>query len=167
MLNNDILRRLRYALDLRDVKMIEAFRNSGYEIDKEKLLSFLKKEDEEGYTPCNDRIMHLFLDGFIAAKRGQKEEPSAEGQKSDRHLTYNIILKKLRIALSLTGDDVREILKLAGVSVSKSELSALFRREGHKHYKECGDQFLRNFLKGLTIRNRKADVLTGNKKTVS
>jgi len=157
MLNNDILRRFRYALDLSDVKMIEAFRLSGYEIDKEGLLSILKKEDEEGYVPCNDRIMGLFLDGFITAKRGRREEQPEEVKKKDKRLTNNIILKKMRIALSKNIDYVLDILKLAGVNVSKSELSALFRREGHKHYKECGDQFLRNFLKGLTIRHRKTD----------
>jgi uncharacterized protein YehS (DUF1456 family) len=46
------------------------------------------------------------------------------------------------------------ILKLADVDISKSELTALFRKEGHKNYKECGDQFLRKFLKGLSIRYR-------------
>ncbi len=162
MLNNDILRRFRYALDLSDVKMMKAFKLSGYEIDKESLLSFLKKEDEEGYAPCNDRIMSLFLDGFITLKRGAKEEQSGEGKKAEKRLTNNIILKKMRIALSMNSEDVLEILKLAGVSVSKSELSALFRREGHKHYKECGDQFLRNFLKGLTIRYRKTDDIPEN-----
>ena len=158
MLNNDILRRFRYALDLSDFKMIEAFRLSGYEIDKESLLSFLKKEDEEGYVPCNDRIMRLFLDGFITLKRGAREKQPGEEKKTEKRLTNNIILKKMRIALSLNSEDVLDVIKLAGVQVSKSELSALFRREGHKHYKECGDQFLRNFLKGLTIRNRKEDL---------
>jgi uncharacterized protein YehS (DUF1456 family) len=46
------------------------------------------------------------------------------------------------------------ILKLADVDISKSELTALFRKEGHKNHKECGDQFLRKFLKGLSIRYR-------------
>ena len=46
------------------------------------------------------------------------------------------------------------LMALAGVKISKSELSALFRNKGHKHFKECGDQFLRNFLQGLTVRNR-------------
>jgi uncharacterized protein YehS (DUF1456 family) len=50
------------------------------------------------------------------------------------------------------------IMGLAGVTISKSELTALFRNSGHKHFKECGDQFLRNFLKGVTIRNRPGDV---------
>ena len=160
MLNNDILRRLRYALDLSDVKMLEAFKLSGYEIDRESLLSFLKKEDEEGYAPCNDRIMRLFLDGFITLKRGAREEQPGKEKKAENRLSNNIILKKMRIALSLNSEDVLDILKLTDVSVSKSELSALFRRAGHKHYKECGDQFLRNFLKGLTIRNRKTDQIS-------
>jgi uncharacterized protein YehS (DUF1456 family) len=47
------------------------------------------------------------------------------------------------------------VLKLADIAVSKSELTALFRKQGHKNYKECGDQFLRNFLNGLFVRYRK------------
>ncbi|MBE9504644.1 MAG: DUF1456 family protein [Proteobacteria bacterium] len=66
----------------------------------------------------------------------------------------NTILKKLRIALELKDTDIIEILKLADFEISKSELSALFRKEDHKNYKECGDQILRYFLDGLIIRNR-------------
>ena len=69
-------------------------------------------------------------------------------------MTNNDILKKLRIALELKDTDIIEILKLAGLDVTKSELSALFRSEDHRNYKECGDQILRNFLNGLIIRNR-------------
>ena len=69
-------------------------------------------------------------------------------------MTNNAILKKIRIALELKEEDMLAILKLADVNISKSELSALFRREGQKNYKACGDQFLRNFLQGLTIRYR-------------
>jgi len=46
------------------------------------------------------------------------------------------------------------ILKLADAQISKHELTALFRKEGHRNYKECSDQFLRKFLKGLSIRYR-------------
>lgn len=69
-------------------------------------------------------------------------------------MTNNDILKKLRIALKLRDTDIIEILKLAEFEVSKSELSALFRKEDHPNYKECGDQLLRRFLNGLIIRNR-------------
>ena len=74
--------------------------------------------------------------------------------QSAEPLTNNSILKKLRIALILQEADMLDILQQAGNPVSKSELSALFRKAGNKNYKECGDQFLRNFLKGLALRYR-------------
>ncbi|MEG0553291.1 MAG: DUF1456 family protein, partial [Carnobacterium sp.] len=73
--------------------------------------------------------------------------------KNDRSVN-NVLLKKLKIALSLTSDDILEILDETGVHLSKSELSAVLRREGQRNYKECGDRYARNFLKGLAIRYR-------------
>jgi len=68
----------------------------------------------------------------------------------------NEILKKLRIALELRDDDIIEILRLADFTISKSELSALFRKEDHPNYKNCGDQIMRNFLRGLIMYKRGA-----------
>ena len=152
MTKNDILRRVRYALNIDDSTMIEIFKLSGHEIEQSGLINLLKKESEEGYVDCNDKIMEFFLDGLIFHKRGKKEIQPGQEKKSGLRLTNNAILKKLRIALELKEDDMVGILKLAGIDISTSELTALFRKEGHRNYKECGDQFLRNFLKGLTIR---------------
>jgi uncharacterized protein YehS (DUF1456 family) len=69
-------------------------------------------------------------------------------------MTNNDILKKLRVALKLTNDDIVNIMKLVDFQVSTSELGALFRKEDHPKYMECGDQFLRNFLNGLIIHLR-------------
>lgn len=69
-------------------------------------------------------------------------------------MTNNDILKKLRVALKLTNDDIAKIMELVDFKVSKSELGALFRKEDHPKYMECGDQFLRNFLNGLIIHLR-------------
>jgi len=154
MTNNDILRRLRYALDIKDSMMIEIFKLSEYKIDRSNLIDLLKKEEEEGYVECSDEVMELFLDGLIIHKRGKREEMPGHVEKQDAPLTNNGILKKLRIALKFREDEMLSTLKLAGMSLSKSELSALFRKEGQRHYKECGDQILRNFLKGLTTRYR-------------
>jgi uncharacterized protein YehS (DUF1456 family) len=66
----------------------------------------------------------------------------------------NDILWKLRIALKLKDTDMIEILKLADFEITKTELSAFFRREDHPNYRQCGDQILRRFLDGLIIRNR-------------
>jgi uncharacterized protein YehS (DUF1456 family) len=69
-------------------------------------------------------------------------------------MTNNDILKKLRVALQLRDDDIIQILKLVDFNISKSELGALFRKEDHPNYKECGDQILRNFLNGLVMHLR-------------
>ncbi len=154
MTNNDILRRLRYAMDIKDLTMIEIFKLSEYEIAQSNLTDLLKKEEDKGYVDCSDEVLGLFLDGLIIHKRGKSEMMPGHVVKRDLPLTNNGILKKLRIALKFREDEMLGTLKLAGMSLSKSELSALFRKEGQRHYKECGDQILRNFLKGLTTRFR-------------
>lgn len=69
-------------------------------------------------------------------------------------LSNNDVMKKLRVALKLRDDDIIKIFSLVDFSVSKSELGAIFRKEDHPKYVECGDQFLRNFLNGLVIHMR-------------
>ncbi|GGB67974.1 hypothetical protein GCM10007424_04940 [Flavobacterium suaedae] len=66
----------------------------------------------------------------------------------------NDIFKKLRVALQLRDDQIVEILQLVDFRISKSELSAFFRKPDHPNYMECGDQVLRNFLNGLVIHLR-------------
>jgi len=154
MTNNDILRQLRYALNINDSTMIEIFKLADHKIEQSNLTGLLKKEDEEGFVNCGDAVLGYFLDGLILRKRGRKEIKPGETRKPDSRLTNNAILKKLRIALELKEDDMLAILRLADVDISKSELTALFRKERHRNYKECGNQFLREFLKGLSIRYR-------------
>ncbi|NVN91676.1 MAG: DUF1456 family protein [Desulfuromonadales bacterium] len=150
MTHNDILRRFRYALDISNTTMLEIFRLSQYEIDTATLLNLLKKDVEPGFLECSANVLGHFLDGLIALKRGPRETT----EQTAPELTNNEILKKIRIALELKEEDLLAIMKCANVAISKSELSALFRGKGQKNYKVCGDQFLRNFLQGLTIRYR-------------
>lgn len=154
MTNNDILRRFRYALDISNPKMLEIFRLAGHEIDQAELISMLKKEDDDGFLPCGNSLLEGFLDGLIIQRRGPREGAPTEGVRSGEPLSNNVILRKLRIAMELKDDDMVGIMKLAGITVSRGELGAFFRSRGHKNYKQCGDQFLRNFLKGLTSRHR-------------
>ena len=154
MTNNDILRRFRYALDISNPKMLEIFRTSGHEIDQDALIALLKKEEDEGYLECSNTLLEGFLDGLIILKRGRQEGAAPEAVRPGKERINNVILRKLRIALEMKDDDMVAVMKLAGVTVTKSELGALFRSRGHKNYKECGDQFLRSFLNGLTNRYR-------------
>lgn len=152
MKNNDILRRLRYALDISDVKMIEIFGKSNFNVNKDDIRNMLKKEDEEGFYNVNDRIMTLFLDGFVIFKRG--DNPKKEEVKKEKKLTNNEILKKIKIALSLKTEDILELMELAESPISKSELGAVLQKKDHKNYKECGDKYIKKLLQGLTIKFR-------------
>lgn len=74
--------------------------------------------------------------------------------KKVKRMTNNDVFKKLRVALMLRDDEIIEILKLADFKISKSELSAFFRKDDHPNFRECGDQVLRNFLNGLVLHLR-------------
>lgn len=149
MTNNDILRRIRYTFDFNDSKMIAIFGLAGLEVTREQISDWLKKDDDPAYKRCNDTQMATFLNGLINEKRGKKEGPQPE---PEHVLTNNIMFKKLKIALNLKDDDILSLLELAEFRLGRHELSAFFRKPGHKHYRECKDQVLRNFLKGMQLK---------------
>jgi len=152
MNHNDVLRSLRYMLKVNDAKMAEIIGLSGLEVNPLVLATYLKKEEEEGFVRCPDRVMAHFLDGLVIHRRGKDD--SRPPLPVELPVTNNLILKKLRVAFELKEDDLHAILKSVNFPVSKPELSALFRKVGHDNYRPCGDQLLRNFLKGLTLRVR-------------
>ena len=151
MTNNDILRRIRYTFDFNDSTMMAIFKSAEYPASREEISDWLKKEDDEAYKNCSDKHLAIFLNGLINEKRGKREGMQPPPEKK---LTNNIILTKLKIALNFQAEDMLQTLELAGFTFSKHELSALFRKKGHKHYRECKDQILRNFLQGIQIKFR-------------
>ena len=201
MNGNDVMRRLRYALNITDLKVLELFALAGRPMSRAELEPFFLREEEAGYVECPDEVLAHFLDGLIVSRRGVREEkgggaagpaplamgmagvgaagllagraaglrarggagPHAMGGAAPAlqaagaaapHLSNNEVLKRLRIALELKDEDLIAIMKLAGVAISKSELSAFFRKREHPNWRPCGDQFLRNFLSGLTAKYR-------------
>ncbi|MGD9733305.1 MAG: DUF1456 family protein [Desulfamplus sp.] len=182
MKNNDVLRMFRYSLSIADNTMINIFKLAKCNIDKPQLLNLLKKEGDPDYVSCSTTLLERFFDGLIIYNRGSESDSSQleekpvdqglyrrnEDSKPDRalqdknssnikpseSLSNNLILKKIRIALDLKQDDMMEIFRLGNVALTKGEFSALFRKEGHKNYKECGDQYLKKFLQGLAVRHR-------------
>ena len=134
MINNDVLRSIRYMLDLSEVRAL------------------LLKEDEPGHQPCSDAVLAHVLDGLIVYRRGREE--GRPPRPVEKRISNNVVLKKLRVAFELTDVDMHQVFADAGFPVARPELSALFRQPGHRNYRPCGDQLLRNFLKGLTLRIR-------------
>lgn len=151
MTNNDVLRRIRYTFDFSDSKMIELFAAADHEVTRAQISDWLKRDDDPEFQACSDKLLATFLNGLINDRRGRKE---GEAPVAEERLTNNIIFMKLKIALDLKAMDILALLELVDFRLSKHELSAFFRRPGHKHYRECKDQVLRNFLKGVQIKYR-------------
>lgn len=159
MLTNDVLRSVRYMLDLGSHHVIQIMALADYETTSEQVDSWLKKEEEPGYAGCPPAALTHFLDGLIIFRRGKKEDAQVvpvvsnafDAEVDHNNINNNVVLKKLRIAFELKEEDLHGIMEAAGFRISKPELSALFRNKKHKNYRACGDQFLRNFLKGLTL----------------
>ena len=151
MTNNDVLRRLRYIFDFSDSKMIAVFGLADHPVTRADVSDWLKKDNDPAHQKCSDALLAIFLNGLINDKRGRKEGPQPEPEK---RLNNNIVFMKLKIALNLKAEDVLQIMGLAKFPVSKGELSSFSRRPGHKHYRECKDQILRNFLKGMQFKYR-------------
>ncbi|MFW3896684.1 DUF1456 family protein [Pseudomonas putida] len=152
MIHNDVLRSLRYMLDITDTKMAQIARSNGFKLSDADMAGYLKKEDDKDFVHCPDEAMAHFLDGLVIFRRGRDE--SRPLPPIELPVSNNTILKKLRVAFELKDDDILALLKAVNFPVSKTELSALFRKVGHDNFRPCGDQLLRNFLKGLSQRIR-------------
>ncbi|KGR76656.1 YehS family protein [Ureibacillus sinduriensis] len=169
MTNNDLLIRLRYALDIKNTDMVEIFKLGGMELSKAEVLKILSKPkfDEDGeidlnnpdFELCDYETLEFFLNGFVTFKRGKQEQKANQTKKTPeptgkRDTANNLFIKRVKVALSLTTEDMIDIFYDAGLNVSKGEIGAILRKADHRNYKECGDNFTRNFIKGLTMRYR-------------
>lgn len=146
--------------------MAEIFRLGGENLTTEEVGKVLTKledideeEENEDYIKCTNSMLESFLNGLITFKRGPQEPKPGQPNKPDRSIknqssVNNVMLKKVKIALKLTAEDIIDILDEVNVKITKGEVSALLRKEGHKNYRQFGDQYARNFLQGLTIRYR-------------
>jgi len=150
--NNDILRRIRFVFNLDDSKMMKLSSTKETKVSRAEISDWLKRDDDIGHKEMEDVELAVFLNSFIEEKRGKRDGPVPEPEK---RLSNNAVFMKLKIALNLKAEDVLDILSVAGFKLGKHELSAFFRKPGHKHFRECKDQVLRNFLQGLQNKYRK------------
>lgn len=156
MINNDILRRIRYTFDFNDKEMVDIFALADMSVTQEQVVHWLKKEEDEKFIKLLNSDFSMFLNGLINLKRGKRE---GEQPKPEFNLNNNMIFQKLRIALNLKAEDILDTLDLVDFRISKHELSAFFRKPDNKHYRECQDQILRNFLMGVQRKLRPEDTL--------
>jgi len=151
MTNNDILRRLRYLFDYNNAKMIALFKLAEHSVTQEKLIAWLRKEDDPLIVFLSDKELATFLNGLIIEKRGKREGPQPEAEDA---LSNNMILRKLRIALDMKTDDILALFASIDKKISKHELSAFFRNPDNNSYEVFKDQYLRYFLNALQAKLR-------------
>ena len=72
--NNDIMKKLRVALKLRDTDILEVLKLADFEISATELSAFFRREDHEHYRPCGDQVLRRFLDGLIVRNRGKQQD---------------------------------------------------------------------------------------------
>jgi uncharacterized protein YehS (DUF1456 family) len=154
MQTNDVLRRLRYALDLRDAQLTEMMNHWEDPVTVEHVTALLRPDGHPEIVDCTDRELERALDGLIIARRGPRDPTHATPAPREHELTNNTILKKLRIAMSYREGDMLTTLAAGGMTVTAPELGALFRKPSHRHFRHCGDQLLRGFLVGLALQAR-------------
>lgn len=165
--NNELNRRIRYALSVDDAEAQRLTSLGGQQMTLEQISGYRMKEGEAEFLACPDAVLLAFLDGIILDRRGpppehaQNSRTSADGPDTDGKtvpdgfgdaVNNNLVLKQLRIALSLRSDQVHELISAGGGKIGKSEVGALFRNPQARNYRRCGDQVLRWFLQGLAGR---------------
>jgi uncharacterized protein YehS (DUF1456 family) len=128
--------------------MITIFSQADLNVTRGQVSDWLKNDEDAEQQPCDDTTLACFLNGLINEMRGAKDGPVHEPEST---MNNNLVLKKLKIALNLKAEDILRIMLLADFVLSKHELSAFFRKPGHKHFRVCKEQILRNFLHGIQL----------------
>ena len=78
MSNNDVMKKLRVALQLNDDEIVKILQLADFKITKSELGAIFRKEDHPNYKPCGDQILRNFLNGLIIYKRGPRPSAKAE-----------------------------------------------------------------------------------------
>jgi uncharacterized protein YehS (DUF1456 family) len=160
MKNNEILTRVCHAIDLNTEDMVTIFKHSEFDFTEEDvemmLIDLKEKDDDEDLYPCDFEMLEAFLNGLIIFKRGPRPD-NGKNQKTvltipSAQTANNAVLKKLKIALAMNGEDLIDVFKYAGLHLTNGDINPYFRVEGHKHYKRCNDQFLNAFFTGLVAK---------------
>ncbi len=147
MTYNEIIKRLRFILDVDDAVIHQCFVAGGSDATLDRVANYLLNEEDTDYLVCDEISMSRFLDGLIVHRRG----PSKDGLRNPVMLSNNIIMKKIRIALELEARDLDNAFMLADCELSPHEISSFFRKPGTKHYTECSDHFFERMMSGLSL----------------
>ena len=75
MNNNDIFKKLRVALQLRDDQIVEILELVDFRMSKGEIGNLFRNEDHPNFMECGDQVLRNFLNGLVIHLRGTKENP--------------------------------------------------------------------------------------------
>jgi len=75
MNNNDIFKKLRVALQLRDDQIEDILKLVDFRMSKGEIGNFFRNADHPKYVECGDQVLRNFLNGLVIHLRGTKENP--------------------------------------------------------------------------------------------
>lgn len=75
MNNNEIFKKLRVALQLRDDQIVEIMQLVDFRMSKGEVGNFFRNDDHPKYMECGDQVLRNFLNGLVIHLRGTKENP--------------------------------------------------------------------------------------------
>lgn len=143
MKNNELLQSICNALKLAEGDLASLLELSGHDAGSKPDVSLLQE--------CSNAQLRCVLEGLIIAERGPREDGKPPAI-NDKALSNNEVLKKLRIALNLQEEDMLLVFEEGGATLSPTELGALFRKQGNKHFRACSDELLLQFFGGFQPR---------------
>lgn len=150
--NNELMRRIRYAIQIDDDECVRLLKLGGRDAIAADAAAWRVREGEPAHDACPDEILAAMLDGLVLDRRGPGPAGTSSAPQPSGPVSNNRVLKQLRIALRLQSEDIVALVSDGGGRLGKGELSALLRKPGTRNYRACGDQVLRWFLRGLAQR---------------
>lgn len=78
MTNNDILKKLRVALKLRDTDIIKILALVDFKMSEPEVNALFRNEDHPNYKPAGDQVLRNFLNGLIIHLRGPRENTGSK-----------------------------------------------------------------------------------------
>lgn len=151
MRTNTIFRKMVDALHLNIAELQTLFAPAQIELSESDINALLTPKDQPGFQAMPEYVLLIFLNNLIDQQRGKKPDAAPLVVEKHAKLSNNDVLKKLRIAYNLQEQQVRDLLKMVTIELTKSDLAALFRKPGHAHFKACDDELVLDFIEGLGL----------------
>ncbi|MFL2019533.1 DUF1456 family protein [Weissella hellenica] len=156
MHNNDIVRRLQYIFNISSKDMLAIFKLGDLDLTKAEFLAIIAKPAQESARDAqlSRHDLEKFMNGLIVSQRGRKKNedgslaPQDYSMQRDNDIN-NVVIKKIKIAMSYTTEDLLAFWQAADFKVTKGEVGAMLRRKSHPKYLVAGDQFMRKLLMGM------------------